>query len=69
MGEVMNLALKSDEYRASLEADKAAHFIRHRCIHLEGWQRQVCARKMLDGYPEKQRELIEASMKKIAGKV
>ena len=64
----MNLANRPVEYRQAVEADKTACFIRHRCGSLEGWQRQVCAQKILDGHPEDQRERIRAAMKARAKK-
>ncbi len=59
----MNLADRPIEDRLAIEADKHACLIRHRCQHLHGRERQVCAQKILDGHPEDQRERIKAAMK------
>lgn len=58
----MNLADLSSEERAAIEADKVACFIRKRCGHYRGRERQVCALKLLLGHPEDQRERIKAAM-------
>lgn len=64
----MNLASKSAEYRAKVEAEKHCHFIRHQCGKLEGWQRQACARKLLGKHGDVQRKMIEAAMRVEADK-
>jgi hypothetical protein len=62
----MNLADKTIEERQAIEADKAACLIRHKCGHLHGRERQVCAMKLLDAHTQEQQERIRAAMKRRA---
>lgn len=64
----MNLADRPIEDRLAIEADKTACLIRHRCRHLQGRERQVCALNMMDAHPEYQRERIKAAMRRRAAK-
>lgn len=64
----MNLADKSIEERQAIEADKTACLIRHRCGHLQGRERQVCAMKMMDAHPEEHQQRIKEAMTRRAGK-
>lgn len=64
----MNLADLSSDERLAIEADKVACLVRHRCRHLHGRERQVCAMKLLDAHTQEQQERIKAAMSRRAGK-
>lgn len=61
-----NLAALSDEQRAEIEADKAACLIRHKCGHLGGRDRQLCAQRELSKIDREQIESVKIALKKRA---